>query len=99
MNTIKELIENQKYQEAYDRVEKLLKESPEELELMCAKAEILKKQNKFTDAVNQYIRVIEKHPEHKKAQIEKDLLHTVMLKDNLDIFASTNLYDDPWEII
>ena len=35
----------------------------------------------------------------KKAQVEKDLLHNVMLQDNLDIFASTNLFDDPWEII
>jgi len=99
MNTIKELLENQKYQEAYDRVEQLLKESPEKLELLCAKAESLKKLNKFSDAVNQYIRIIEKYPDYKKAQVEKDLLHIVMVQDNKDIFACTNLHDDPWEIM
>jgi Tfp pilus assembly protein PilF len=99
MKKILDYIEKQEYEKAMILVEEALNKTPDVLELMCAKAEILKKQNKFTDAVNQYIRVIEKHPEHKKAQIEKDLLHTVMLKDNLDIFASTNLFDDPWEII
>jgi len=99
MNTIKEFIENQKYQEAYDRVEELLKESSEELELLCAKAEVLKKLNKFTDAINVYIHIIDKNPDYKKAQVEKDLLHVVMLQDNKDIFACTNLHDDPWEIM
>jgi len=96
MNKVKELIELQKYQDAYDRVEDLLKEKSEDLELMCMKTEILKKLNRFTDAINLYINIIEKHPNYKKAQVEKDLLHVVMLQDNKDIFACTNLHDDPW---
>ncbi len=96
MNTIKELIDNQKYQEAYDLVEKELIKKTDNLELLCAKADILKKLNKFTDAINIYINIIEKFPEHKKAQVEKELLHTVMLQDNKDIFACTNLHNDPW---
>ena len=99
MNTIKELIEHHKYEDAYNRVEELLTEKPEELELLCLKAELLKKLNKFPDAVNIYIKIIEKYPDYKKAQVEKDLLHVVMLQDNKDIFACTNLHDDPWEIM
>lgn len=99
MKQILKHIESQEYEKAFDLVDKLLKESPDTLELMCAKAEILKKQNKFPAAVNQYIHIIEKHPDYKKAQVEKDLLHTVMVQDNKDIFACTNLHDDPWEIM
>ncbi len=99
MKEILKHIENQKYQEAFDLVEELLKNKPENLEILCAKAEILKKLNKFSDAVNQYIQIIEKYPDYKKAQVEKDLLHTVMIQDNKDIFACTNLHDDPWEIM
>jgi len=96
MEKVQELIKEQSYQEAFDLLEKLLKSKPEDLDLLCAKADVLKKQNKFTDAINQYINIIEMYPDHKKAQIEKDLLHTVMLQDNKDIFACTNLHDDPW---
>ena len=96
MEKIKELIEKQEYQDAFDRTEILLKEQPEDLELLCMKADILKKLNKFTDAINLYIVIIDKYPDYKKAQVEKDLLHVVMLQDNKDIFACTNLHDDPW---
>ncbi len=99
MKQILEYIESQEYEKAFVLVDKLLKESPDTLELLCARAEVLKKLNKFSDAVNQYIQIIEKYPDYKKAQVEKDLLHTVMVQDNKDIFACTNLHDDPWEIM
>jgi len=99
MEDILKLIENNKHQEALDKIEKLLLTKPDNRELLCAKAEVLKNQNKFVEAVNLYIIIIEKYPDYKKAQIKKDLLHTVMIQDNIDIFASTNLFDDPWEII
>ena len=92
-------IENKQYQEGYNLVEKMLSEKPEELEFLCVKAELLKYLDRLSDAVNLYIRIIELYPDYKKAQIKKDLLHTVMIQDNIDIFASTNLYDDPWEIM
>ena len=62
MKEILELINDKKYDEALNLVEIELKVKSNNLELMCARAEILKKQNKFTDAVNQYIRIIDKHP-------------------------------------
>ena len=99
MKKIIEYIENKQYQEGFDLAEELLKEKPEDLELLCAKAELLKYLNKLSDAVNLYIKIIELYPDYKKAQVKKDLLHTVMVQDNIDIFASTNLFDDPWEIM
>ena len=99
MKEIIQHIENQEYEEAIRLVDETLLENPNKLELLCAKAEVLKKTNKFIDAINLYINIIEKHPDYKKAQIEKDLLHVVMVQDNKDIFACTNLYDDPWEIM
>ena len=94
-----ELIDNKAYDKAFEFVEKALLENHDKLELLCAKAEILKYLDKLSEAVNLYIKIIELYPDYKKAQIKKDLLHTVMIQDNIDIFASTNLFDDPWEII
>ncbi len=96
MKQILKYIESQEYEKAFVLVTESLESQPDKLELLCAKADILKKLNRFTDAINVYINIIEKFPEYKKAQVEKDLLHTVMLQDNKDIFACTNLHDDPW---
>ena len=99
MDTIKQLIDEKKYEEALSLIDQNLKQQPDKLEYLCAKADLMKKQNRLTDAINVYIHIIEKYPEYKRAQVEKDLIHTVLLQDNKDIFACTNLHDDHWDIM
>lgn len=97
LETIRQKLNAPEYDQALILVEEALLEQPENLEFLCAKAEVLKKLNQFTKAVNQYIRILELYPDYKKAQVEKDLIHIVMLQENKDFFECTNLFDDPWE--
>jgi tetratricopeptide (TPR) repeat protein len=93
---IETLIENEKYTEALEILDKALEQDAKQIDLLFYKANINQKLGKTANAVNIYTQILEFEPENKRAEIERELIHMIMLQENNDKFESTNLYDDPW---
>lgn len=96
LEKIKTLINQEAYQEAFELVELHLEAHAEDLEYMYLKADLYKKLQKTSAAVNLYNHILEIDPEQKRAEVERDLVHMIMLQENKDFFECTNLFDDPW---
>lgn len=96
LEKIKTLIDKEGYQEAFDLVEAHLESHADDLEYMYLKADLYKKLQKTSNAVNYYNHILEIYPEQKRAEVERDLVHMIMLQENKDFFECTNLFDDPW---
>lgn len=58
-------------------------------------SEQLKDQN-MAGTLNLLSKILELDPENKKATTEKLLLEEILRFKNIDVFASTNLFMDPW---
>jgi len=58
--------------------------------------EQIKKQN-FTAALNLLTKISELDPNNKQATTSKQFIEEIIKFNNLDVFASTNLFMDPWE--
>ncbi|MBN2668243.1 MAG: tetratricopeptide repeat protein [Bacteroidales bacterium] len=89
-------IQNEQYLEAEKLVEEALAHDVDNLELLFLKADVLKKLQLKSEAVNLYNYILSIDPDNKRAEVERDLIHMIMLQENIDKFECTNLYDDPW---
>jgi tetratricopeptide (TPR) repeat protein len=93
---IESLIKSEAYEEALEYIESILSKDAENIDILYLKADLCKKTQKTSEAVNIYNHILELKPDEKRAEVERDLVHIVMLQENNDKFESTNLYDDPW---
>jgi len=96
MKEIDQLIEAEKYDDAFDFINQKLAEDTQNTEFMFYKALLLQKTGKFADAINLYNKLLEIEPENKEAQINIEMMQTIFRHSNKDIFACTNLHNDPW---
>ena len=55
------------------------------------------KNQDLAGAINFLSKILEIEPANKKALTEKLLLEDILKFNNLDVFASTNLFMDPWD--
>lgn len=93
---IEDFIAKENYKVAFEQVEKALLKDEDNIELLSLKAMIYKKLGRFSEAINLYNSILEKYPDNKKVEVERDLIRNSLLLNNIDIFDCTNLYDDPW---
>ena len=96
ISTIEQHIEKEQYDEALSLVEQALEVNPKDIEVLFLKATINKKLGKSAAAVNTFNHILEIEPDNKRAEVERDLIHMIMIQENNDKFESTNMYDDPW---
>ncbi len=67
------------------------------IEVYFKRIEEYSKRQEFSSALNLTLQILEIDPENKKALTEKKLLEEILRFINIDVFASTNLFMDPWE--
>jgi tetratricopeptide (TPR) repeat protein len=96
INKIKELIEQENYQEALNLIDKNLEKYPDEPEFFLEKGKLLKHLQKFGDALNNFKKVLNIDPDHKEAKNLHTLVQDILRYQQLDIYSSTNLSNDPW---
>ncbi len=93
---IEQHIDAEQYDKALDLIEQALDKNAQDIEVLFLKATINKKLGKSASAVNTFNQILEIEPDNKRAEVERDLVHIIMLQENSDKFESTNMYDDPW---
>ena len=66
-------------------------------ELLLLRAEIYQTMNKNTDAINDYIDILKTYGADEEVENRKKFIETIVGMTQLDIFACTNLHNDPWD--
>ncbi len=97
MNKIKnitELIDNGKAQEAEKLLDEIFKaDNIDELKEIIY---LYQRIGKYGKAINVCNRVLEQEPDNKVVLKQKEYLNEILKFTQLDIYASTNLHNDPW---
>ncbi len=94
IKNIKELIDNGKAQEAEKLLDEIFKaDNIEELKEIIY---LYQRIGKYGKAINVCNRVLEQEPDNKTVAKQKEFLTEILKFTQLDIYASTNLHNDPW---
>ncbi|MDY6801404.1 MAG: tetratricopeptide repeat protein [Bacteroidota bacterium] len=94
---VNQFIEENKYTEAIEQLNKLHKQYPANGEIIVKRADLFYKLQKYTDALNDYnqsLKYANKHSDEVKAKIE--IITNIIKYQGSDIYAATNLHNDPW---
>ncbi|MFO8236553.1 MAG: tetratricopeptide repeat protein [Bacteroidales bacterium] len=90
------LVEHEKFTEALNLLDSFLNKVPEDEDLLLKKAFLLKQTQQFGKALNTLKKVLELHPDNKEAQNLHNMITDILRFQQVDIYASTNLSNDPW---
>jgi hypothetical protein len=77
-------------------VNNLLKDGNDEKALHL-RLRIHQKLGKHTQAINDCILLLKYFGENEEIQLQKQHLETIVRADQLDVYACTNLHNDPWD--
>ena len=64
---------------------------------LILRAEIYEALTKNTDAINDYIEILKLYGKDEEIENRKKFLETIVSMTQLDIYACTNLHNDPWD--
>ncbi len=81
---------------ALSAITKLIAQLPGQEDVYFARAELFYKLNRYGEAINDYLRVLEINPENNEAAGKIDILKTILRFHNTDIYANPNTDMDPW---
>ena len=79
-----------------EKVSIMLKNEPDKIVLLQARAELYKKLQKFGLAINDYQTILSLDKTNQQAQVQTEQLLTILKYQNTDIFESPNTNFDPW---
>ena len=79
-----------------EKVSIMIKNEPVNMNLLQARAELYKKQQKFGLAINDYRTILSIDKDNHQAQVQTEQLLTILKYQNTDIFESPNTNFDPW---
>lgn len=79
-----------------EKVSIIIKNEPVNINLLQARAELYKKQQKFGLAINDYRTILSIDKDNHQAQVQTEQLLTILKYQNTDIFESPNTNFDPW---
>jgi len=94
---VDQLIEKNKFDEALGQLNKFNKQHPEDVDILIKRGDLLYKLQKYTDALNDFNRAVNRgveNTEELKAKIE--MITNIIKYKGSDIYAATNLHNDPW---
>jgi len=89
-------IENEAYSKAQRILDEAIKEHPDDVRLLLNRAKLFRQLQKFGDAFNDLQAILKLDPEHLEAKKFLNLTRSILQGQQLDIYASTNLNNDPW---
>jgi len=95
INEIKKLLESN-VAEALEKIQKIMAKDSDK-ELLTLRAMAYQTLNRNTDAINDYIEILKKYGSDEKIENQKNMLETIVGSTQLDIYACTNLHNDPWD--
>lgn len=96
LNSISRVKVESEVETLLNKVNVLLQDDPKHFQLLQARAELYKKQQKFGLAINDYRSILSTDKDNKPAQIQIEQLLIILKYQNTDIFESPNTNFDPW---
>jgi tetratricopeptide (TPR) repeat protein len=96
LKAVREAASSEEIDAALDSLSELMAKMPGHEELYFARAELFYRLNKYGQAINDYLRVLEINPDNKEAAGKIDILKTILRFHNTDIYANPNTDMDPW---
>ena len=90
------LIENEEYSKAKKLLDNALDENPENIALLLTRAKLFRQLQNFSEAFNDLQYLLKIDPNHEEARNLLDLTRGILQCQQLDIYSSTNLNNDPW---
>jgi len=88
--------ERQEVQKTVSLLNELIAVSPEDTELLYARADLYEKMQKWGEAINDYLHINSINKDDQKAKTRAEMLRTILRYNNTDIYASPNTNYDPW---
>jgi tetratricopeptide (TPR) repeat protein len=89
-------IENEEYTRAQNLLDEALENHPDNVRLLLSRAKLFRQLQKFGEAFNDLQAILKLNPDHQEAKKLLDLTRSILQGQQLDIYASTNLNNDPW---
>jgi tetratricopeptide (TPR) repeat protein len=93
---IKEDIRNEEFKKALSKLNKSIDENLNNLELLILRGDLFYALQKFSDALNDYNKVLKIEKENKLIISKVEMIKQILKFEAIDIFESTNLNNDPW---
>ena len=79
-----------------NKIDKEIQNLDDKQILLHSRAQLYTKIQEHSKAINDYIAILKADPTDKEAQVNLEMLQTIVKFVNTDIYASTNTNMDPW---
>lgn len=89
-------IQKNKFNEALDVVNQEISKDSKNIDLYIMRGDLYYRMQKFADALNDYNKVLKVDKTNKSISSKVELIKGILKFEALDIYASTNLNNDPW---
>lgn len=89
-------IQKNKFYEALDVVNQEISKDSKNIDLYIMRGDLYYRMQKFADALNDYNKVLKVDKTNKSISSKVELIKGILKFEALDIYASTNLNNDPW---
>ncbi len=84
------------FEDKIDEISKALESHPNNKNLLVKRADIYFKTNHLGRALNDLRKALKTSPESKEIKTKIETIEQILKNQALDIYASTNLNNDPW---
>ncbi len=96
LKAVREVRTEKETEDLLSEITELIAQLPGQEDIYFARAELFYKLNRYGEAINDYMRVLEINPENREAAGKIDILKTILRFHNTDIYANPNTDMDPW---
>jgi predicted Zn-dependent protease len=93
---VDERLQNRQTQEALEIIQNYLKKYPEDKQVLFKHYEVLLSLNRLPHARNVLNKMVKLFPDDREIRSRLLMLTDIMRFEEKDIYASTNLNNDPW---
>lgn len=95
-NEIEKLIRDREFDKALNLINNQISSDADNIELYIIRGDFFYIQQKFPNALNDYNKVLKKDKNNKLIMSKVEMIKEILKFEAVDIFASTNLNNDPW---
>jgi|GEM_PF-604965 len=89
-------IQNQEFSKAENLLNEEINKDSENVKWLTLRGDLFYKKQKFPEALNDYNKILKIDKNNKLIKSKVEMIKEILKFEAVDIFASTNLNNDPW---
>ena len=93
---VDQLIEKNDFIRAIDELTKFYLENQDKTQVLIKRGDIYYKLQKYTQALNDYNKALKNDLNNKELKAKVEIISNIIKFQGSDIYAATNLNNDPW---